>query len=144
LCSMMSGRGWANGCKETKSLNIQADVLALAEKSIRGPSPANSPHRQHVHLRPPQVPKIASSPNGQARCVYPQAVANYSPHVRTAAKVLQPGPRAISIPGDRVVSQDLAGEIHALDKEIVDLEEELNMLRRLRDLKRKRQSLCSK
>jgi hypothetical protein len=92
LCSMMSGRGWANGCKDTKALNIQADELALAERSIRGPSPANSPPRQHVHLRPPQVPKIASFAKGQVRCVYPQAVANYSPHVTTAAPVLHPRP----------------------------------------------------
>jgi hypothetical protein len=142
----MSGRGWANGCKDTKALNIQADELALAERSIRGPvaSPANSPPQQHVHVRPPQLPKIGSFPKDQARCVHPQAVAKYSPHVTTAAPVLQPRPHAISISEGRMVSDDIAGEISSLDKEIVDREEELKMLRRLRDLKRKRQTLCSK
>jgi hypothetical protein len=139
MCAMMSGREWANGCKDTKALNIQADELALAERSIRGPvaSPANSPPRQHVHVRPPQVPKIGSFPKDQARCVHPQAVAKYSPHVTTAAPVLHPRPNAISISEGRVVSQDLVGEIYALDKEIGNLEEQVNMLRRLRYLKRK-------
>jgi hypothetical protein len=146
LCAKMTGRGWANGCKDTKAHSIQADELALAERSIRGPvrSPVISPPQQHVHVGPPQVPKMKSSPKDQGSPVHPQAVANYSPHVNAAATMLRPRPHAISIGEGRLVSEDLAGEISALDGEIVDLEKELNMLRRLRDYKRKRQYMISK
>jgi hypothetical protein len=59
--------------------------------------------------------------------VHPQAVAKYSPHVTAAAPVLQPRPHAILISEGRMVSDDIAGEISSLDKEIADLKEELNM-----------------